>query len=223
MTPFVMNADRFDACHARHRRGAPRSVAAVTVVLSDVDGVADITGVEVSPVQAGRDERGRVVELWRRSISPEAEQWNIGVNEAGALRGVHWHSRTTDRLVLASGRILVAVIDQRRGSPSEGVGRLAWWAEDQAVSISIPPGVLHGWWSPERSVHVYSMDVEWAPGEVLGVRWDDPDLGVPWPREVFDGPPILSAADATLPFMADAVLPAYTDATSSAVRTAANA
>jgi dTDP-4-dehydrorhamnose 3,5-epimerase len=186
----------------------------------ELERLAEIDGVSVEALLAVDDDRGRLVELWRASSAAAAEQWNLGVNGAGTLRGMHWHDDATDRIVVVSGRLLIALADIRRGSPTEHLAFLASWDADAACALTIPPGVLHGWWSPAQSTHVYSMSVEWRPSPPLGVRWDDSDLDLPWPAEISSGV-ILSDRDATLPALVDAQLPDYR--VSSAPRTAARA
>jgi len=48
-----------------------------------------------------------------------------------------------------------------------------------------PAGVLHGFQALTEPADVcYRIDREYAPGEDLSVRYDDPDLAIQWPIPV---------------------------------------
>lgn len=67
----------------------------------------------------------------------------------------------------------------------------------------VPPGFAHGYLvlSDVADVH-YKVTAEYAPALDRGIRWDDPDIGIPWPFTT----PILSDKDRVLPILADAEL-----------------
>ena len=62
---------------------------------------------------------------------------------------------------------------------------------DAPLALSIPPGVAHGFYFDESSLHVYAVSHEWDPSDELGCRWDDPDLGIAWPCSA----PLISGRD----------------------------
>jgi dTDP-4-dehydrorhamnose 3,5-epimerase len=82
----------------------------------------------------------------------------------------------------------------REGSPTEGMGMVVELAADEAHALVIPTGVAHGFYFPERSLHVYAVSHEWDPSDELGCRWDDPELGIGWPCT----DPLLSERDRAL-------------------------
>jgi dTDP-4-dehydrorhamnose 3,5-epimerase len=65
------------------------------------------------------------------------------------------------------------------------------WHEENPVALQIPPGVAHGFYSVDRTLHVGGSSHYWHPMDELGCRWDDPALGIDWPR--LD--PVLSVRD----------------------------
>ena len=63
----------------------------------------------------------------------------------------------------------------------------------------IPPGVAHGFASLTDMTITYLVDQYYNPEDELGVKYDDPALGVDW--QVAE--PIVSKRDQTNPLRAD--------------------
>jgi dTDP-4-dehydrorhamnose 3,5-epimerase len=77
--------------------------------------------------------------------------------------------------------------------------------EDDHRMLWVPPGFGHGFLtlSDEADV-VYKTSEFYVPEYDRAVRYDDPDLGIPWP---LDGEsPLLSEKDRVAPMLADAEL-----------------
>ena len=177
---------------ARLRSSRPRSVE------------LPIPGVEVLELPTELDARGALVELCRATwVDPDTPvQWNAITNRPGSLRGVHWHNGHADFIAPVHGSILAAVVDLRVGSPSEGHAEVITLDADAPRAIVIAPGVGHGFFSAGASVVMYGVSEYWDPDDELGVRWDDPALGIPWPPEA-DGA-LVSGRDAGFPTLAEA-------------------
>ena len=62
-------------------------------------------------------------------------------------------------------------------------------------ALLIPPGVAHGFYFHEPSLHVYAVSEYWEPADELGCHWADDGLGLRWP----DPAPLISERDAALP------------------------
>jgi len=155
-------------------------------------------GVVVTSLRPHRDERGAFTEVWRAEWETGVEpvQWNVVRSAPGVLRGVHVHSRHDDYLLIAEGRAVVGLVDLRRNSETTQVRAMLELGGEQAVTI--PHGVAHGFYFPERSIHVYAVSHYFDPADELGCRYDDPDLGLDWPSR-----PQTSERDARLgPFTA---------------------
>jgi dTDP-4-dehydrorhamnose 3,5-epimerase len=136
------------------------------------------------PLEPHRDERGTFVELyreeWQTGVRPL--QWNAVETEAGVLRGVHVHPSHDDYLTVVRGRATVGVRDLREGSPTEGAAACVELDGERPMAISIPHGVAHGFYFDRPSTHIYAVSHYWDPADELGCRWDDPNLGIPWPQ-----------------------------------------
>ena len=163
-----------------------------------------IPGVQVLELPSEQDARGALVELCRASwVEPdEPVQWNAITNRPGSLRGVHWHNEHADFIAPVHGSVLVAAVDLRIGSPTEGRAELVTLDSAEPRAIVIPPGVGHGFFSAEASVVMYGVSKYWDPDDELGVRWDDPALDIPWPPEASGA--LVSGRDAAFPTLAEA-------------------
>jgi dTDP-4-dehydrorhamnose 3,5-epimerase len=140
-------------------------------------------GVRLCPLTTYIDDRGTLTEIfranWETGIVPV--QWNVTTSKRGTLRGVHVHRTHDDYLVLLTGRASIGIRDLRAGSPTAGRAALVELSGSQMRTLTIPPGVAHGFYFHQESVMVYSVSHYWDPEDEFGCRWDDPDLEIPWP------------------------------------------
>ena len=153
-------------------------------------------GVTLHRLEPHVDSRGAFTELFRASwatgVAPV--QWNAVRSEADVLRGVHAHFRHTDYLTLVAGRAAVGLFDLRDDSPTRGCQALAELSAESPSGLVIPPGVAHGFYFYEPSLHIYAVSHEWDLDDELGCRWDDPGIGLAWPC----AEPLLSDRDTAL-------------------------
>jgi dTDP-4-dehydrorhamnose 3,5-epimerase len=135
-------------------------------------------------LQPHADARGAFTEIFRKSwgAGMDPVQWNAVRSEAAVLRGVHVHVRHDDYFVLLSGRASIGLRDLRSDSATTGLAALVELTEDNPQALAIPRGVAHGFLFHERSLHAYAVSHYWDPEDELACRWDDPDLGIAWPR-----------------------------------------
>jgi dTDP-4-dehydrorhamnose 3,5-epimerase len=74
-----------------------------------------------------------------------------------------------------------------------------------ARMLWIPPGFAHGYLTLEAgSEVVYMTTEEYAPALERCLRWNDPELAIPWPLQ---GEPQLAPKDAKAPGLKDGPLP----------------
>ena len=120
---------------------------------------------------------------------------------SGVVRGLHFqkfpHAQTKLVWVL-TGKIYDVIVDLREGSPSF----LKWAAFELSAQdprmLLVPRGYAHGFCTLEPDTRVfYKVDVAYAPQSESGIRWDDPDLAIPWPVSS----PLLSEKDQKLPLL----------------------
>jgi dTDP-4-dehydrorhamnose 3,5-epimerase len=161
-----------------------------------------ISGVYIVELESHPDDRGRFVETYRRTWVPGANemvQGNRSDSQAGVLRGIHYHLFQADYWYVPSGRSFVALVDLRQSSPTFKTVETLEMGEQNEVGVYIPPGVGHGFYAITPVVMTYLVDQYFDGSDELGVRYDDPTLGVPWP----EGDRIVSDRDAQNPALAD--------------------
>jgi len=120
---------------------------------------------------------------------------------AGTLRGLHFqlppHAQAKLIMVLR-GRILDVVVDVRRGSSTYGRHVSVEISADAGQQVYIPVGFAHGFLTLTDDVLVmYKVSDYYAPACDSGIRWDDPDIAIPWPMSTVDL--IISEKDRRLP------------------------
>jgi dTDP-4-dehydrorhamnose 3,5-epimerase len=185
--------------------------------------MSSLPGVRFGTLARHADQRGAFRELWRASAfgvlrpdetgsppgaEPRFVQANMSSSAAGVLRGLHYHRRQLDYWVVAAGRAFVALVDVRpltTGSGKRALVETRELAADQWVVI--PAGVAHGFLAIEPLEVLYLVTNEYDGSDELGFAWDDPAVGVPWPRlsVTADGRPILSERDRSNPPLAELV------------------
>ena len=156
-------------------------------------------GVSLRALATHRDRRGSLTELfraeWETGTTTTPAQWNFVESEARVLRGVHAHFRHSDYLVLLRGRSTIGLHDLREASPTEGLSALVELRGEELSALYIPPGVAHGFYMHEPSMHAYAVSEYWDPMDELVCHWADPGLDLRWP----DASPLISERDAGLP------------------------
>jgi dTDP-4-dehydrorhamnose 3,5-epimerase len=165
----------------------------LNLAIARVEAQALPAGVEARALRDHRDDRGTFQEIYRPTWSAQAPpaQWNMVRSEPNALRGVHAHVRHFDYITLAMGVMILGLHDPRRSSPSFGCSVLLRLEASDPHLLMVPPGVCHGFYFPEPSMHIYGMSETWDGTEEFGCAWDEPALGLGWPCQA----PILSERD----------------------------
>jgi dTDP-4-dehydrorhamnose 3,5-epimerase len=182
-----------------------------------------IPGARLGRVVRHADGRGSFRELWRESafpsltaeetgappgIQPRFVQANLSTSAAGVLRGLHYHRHQLDYWTVVSGTALVALVDVRPVATGMA-GRAPVETHELSADgwVVIPAGVAHGFLALEPLQLLYLVTNEFDNSDELGFAWDDPAVGVPWPRvdTTPDGRPILSDRDRSNPSLAELV------------------
>ena len=163
---------------------------------------------------AHSDKRGSFLELWNQKafsqngIRDKFVQINQSTSCAGVLRGMHYQLKSPQAKLcrLIHGVARDVIIDIRLSSPTFGQ-HTSWlmYAGDSHPMIYIPKGFAHGFLVlSERVVFEYFCSDYYSESDGQhGVRWDDPDLNLPWAINGNSEPVIVSAQDNSLPFLRD--------------------
>jgi dTDP-4-dehydrorhamnose 3,5-epimerase len=75
---------------------------------------------------------------------------------------------------------------------------------ESPLGVYIPRGVAHGFYAFEDSYMTYLVDEYYDGADELGIRWDDPALGIDWG---LPAAPTVSERDAKNPLLS-AIAPA---------------
>lgn len=153
------------------------------------------------------DSRGCFFEAWSERASelglPTAfVQDNVTFSKFGTLRGLHLqHPHGQGKLVMVlGGSVADVVVDVRRGSPTFGRHLMVELSDQNRLQLFVPPGFAHGYLVQSDFACVfYKVTASYHPQAELGVRFDDPDLSIPWPAK----PKELSPKDVALPRLSE--------------------
>lgn len=121
-------------------------------------------------------------------------------SKKGAIRGLHFQTDPLpeDKLIRClRGEVWDVVVDIRPDSPTKGEWETFHLSGTTGDQIYVPEGFAHGFQCLSDDCQLfYQMSEFYDPGLAGGVRWDDPDLAIPWPLECT----CLSDRDKALPF-----------------------
>lgn len=134
------------------------------------------------------DARGFFAELYKRSdflaagVPYDYVQANLSYSRRGVVRGLHYQLKPHEQgklVTVVAGRVVDVAVDIRRGSP--------WYGRHVAVELApgrllwVPPGFAHGFQALEDAHFLYLVTKEYNREAERCAKWDDPELGIPWP------------------------------------------
>lgn len=164
-----------------------------------------------------KDNRGWFQESYNRNrlreeygIDNDWMQDNHSFSKKHVIRGIHYQLDGQAKLVRClTGRIIDVIVDLRRGL---GFGSLETYdlSADNGRTLYVPPGFGHSFLALESSQVLYKVDRPWNKELERGVRYNDPELAIPWSDFSFSGPIEkfhLSDKDLALPLLSDADKP----------------
>jgi dTDP-4-dehydrorhamnose 3,5-epimerase len=147
------------------------------------------------------DARGFFVETWNRrtyegiGIRADFVQDNLSFSAQGILRGLHFQNPNPQAKLLQvlQGEVYDVAVDLRRSSATFGRWHGLVLSSENKRQFFIPAGFAHGFQVlSSTALFQYKCDNFYAPKDEGALRWDDPQLGIPWPI----ANPVLSEKDA---------------------------
>lgn len=159
------------------------------------------------------DERGLYKKYYEKNIYAEngivsefTESSDL-YSQKGSLRGLHYQTIDSQAKLIhvISGILFDVALDLRVSSPSFGKYHAELLkAEDNKV-IYIPEGFAHGFISlTENTIFSYQCSGHYIPEACGGIRWDDPELNIPWPlKEYGIGSIVATEKDRNWPSLKD--------------------
>lgn len=170
----------------------------------------DLPGVVLIEPKVFGDERGFFFESWNRrtlaelGLDLEFVQDNHSRSARNVLRGLHYQlQHAQGKLVrVVQGEVFDVAVDLRRSSPHFGRWTGFTLSAQNKRMAWIPPGFAHGFCvTSEYAEFLYKTTDYWHPEHERSLRWDDPQLAIPWP---LTGAPVLAAKDQAGVLLADA-------------------
>ncbi|MBR0737647.1 dTDP-4-dehydrorhamnose 3,5-epimerase [Bradyrhizobium liaoningense] len=175
----------------------------------------DIPDVLIIEPKLFGDARGFFLETYQlqryvaAGIAQAFVQDNMSRSTRGVLRGLHIQSPLSQGKLVSAlrGRVLDVAVDVRVGSPHFGRHVAVELSEENRRQLWVPRGFAHGFVVlSETADFFYKCDDVYSPQDEIGIRWDDPAIGIEWG---FSNPS-LSAKDAAAPLLSQVKnLPIY--------------
>lgn len=167
----------------------------------------EIKGVFIAVPVVFKDNRGFFLESYKASDFKKAGyelnfvQDNHSRSTKGVLRGLHFQlaPMAHGKLVRCiKGRIFDVAVDIRRDSPTYKKWVGAELNGDDQHALYVPAGFAHGFVTLSDEADVfYKITAEYSQPHELGIRWNDPDIGIKWPISN----PVVSDKDAAQPLL----------------------
>ena len=169
-----------------------------------------LSGAFLVGIEAHSDERGFFARTYchdewtRRGLETELSQCSVSFNHRrGTLRGLHYQAEPwpeTKLVRCTRGAVWDVMVDLRPDSPTFGRFHGVELDADNRLALYIPAGLAHGFQTLQDDSEVfYQISASYRPEAARGVRWNDPELAIPWPREVT----MISDRDRSLPLLKD--------------------
>jgi len=171
----------------------------------------DIPGLLVFEPNVFEDSRGYFFESYNEKIFREAGidfRWvqdNQSSSGYGVIRGLHYQLPpfAQSKLIrVLRGKILDAVIDIRKGSPTFGKSYCKVISAKNKRQLFIPKGFAHGFSVlSEKAEVLYKCDGFYNKESESGIIYNDPALNIDWQVPAKDA--IISDKDKQLPLLKD--------------------
>ncbi len=165
----------------------------------------------IEPVKLG-DDRGYFMETYNKKdfddngLDVTFVQDNQSKSKKGVLRGLHMQvNNPQGKLVrVIKGEVYDVAVDMRKDSDTFGKWTSAILSEKNNRQFYIPEGFAHGFMVlSDEAEFVYKCTRLYDAGDELGIRFDDPDIGIDWPTNNIE--PLLSEKDKKQPSFKEAL------------------
>lgn len=157
-------------------------------VQKDIDGIKGLC--VISPAVHG-DSRGYFMETYSARDMHEAGidvlfvQDNQSMSTKGVLRGLHFQKQypQTKLVRVIRGEVFDVAVDLRANSPTYGKYHGELLTEDNKKQFLIPRGFAHGFLVlSDTAEFCYKCDDFYHPNDEGGMAWNDPEIGIEWPK-----------------------------------------
>ena len=158
------------------------------IVEKNVDGIEGLC--VITPTVHG-DSRGYFMETYSARDMSEAGintvfvQDNQSVSTKGVLRGLHYQKQypQTKLVRINKGIVFDVAVDLRKNSLTYGKYHGELLTEDNKKQFLIPRGFAHGFLVlSDIAEFDYKCDDFYHPNDEGGMAWNDPEIGIEWPK-----------------------------------------
>lgn len=159
-------------------------------VEKDLDGIKGLC--LITPAVHG-DSRGYFMETYSQRDMEEAGidivfvQDNQSMSTKGVLRGLHFQKQypQTKLVRVIKGEVFDVAVDLRSDSPTYGHWHGELLTEENKKQFLIPRGFAHGFLVlSDMAEFCYKCDDFYHPNDEGGMAWNDPEIGIVWPKLV---------------------------------------
>ena len=151
-----------------------------------------LAGAYLVELERNEDERGFFARNWSQREFAERDlvsafvESNISFSKKkGTLRGMHYQAAPHGQVKLVrctAGAIFDVIIDLRRHSPTFKQWTSVELTAANHLMLYVPVDFAHGFQTLEDNTEVtYQVSSPYHPESSIGVRWNDPAFGIPWP------------------------------------------
>lgn len=155
----------------------------------------DINGLQIIKPHIFSDDRGIYKKYYEKNIFAEnnitcefTESSDL-YSKKGVLRGLHYQTIDSQAKLIhvIKGILFDVALDLRNNSSTFGLYHAELLnAEDHKI-LFIPEGFAHGFISlTDNTIFSYQCSGKYIPEACGGIRWDDPELNIPWPLKEYD-------------------------------------
>ena len=153
--------------------------------------MAGIEGLCVITPAVHSDSRGYFMETYSQRDMLEAGiditfvQDNQSMSTKGVLRGLHFqkHFPQTKLVRVIKGSVFDVAVDLRTGSATYGKWYGVELTEENKKQFLIPKGFAHGFLVLSGTAEFcYKCDDFYHPNDEGGLAWNDPEIGIVWPK-----------------------------------------
>ena len=150
----------------------------------------EIEGVIVVSPHIYTDDRGVYKKNYERLIFAENgitctfNESSDLLSKKGALRGVHYQTKDSQAKLIhvIKGVLFDVALDLRVNSSTFGKYHAELLTEKDNKVVFIPEGFAHGFISlTDDTIFSYQCSGYYDPKACGGIRWNDPELNIPWP------------------------------------------
>ena len=154
----------------------------------------DVNGIKglcvITPAVHG-DSRGYFMETYSQRDMEEAGfnitfvQDNQSMSTKGVLRGLHFQKQypQTKLVRVIKGEVFDVAVDLRADSPTYGKYHGELLTEENKKQFLIPRCFAHGFLVlSDTAEFCYKCDDFYHPNDEGGMAWNDPEIGIVWPK-----------------------------------------